>query len=144
MAARLSGAYPAPVDETSTGAHERSHQIGEVAAQLHLSLRTLRYWEEVGLIEPTGRRPGGHRAYTDEDVDRIRLIRAMKAADFHIDELRELVGLVAAVRAGDAAAVTPLHAYVRRVRERCEITRARVAEAEGAALELEALLDAQG
>lgn len=123
-----------------------SHQIGDVAERMHLSLRTLRYWEEVGLIEPSGRSTGGYRVYSGEDVERISLIRSMKVADFTIEELRELMGLVNSLRsrdqdaAGQADAIDRLDGYIRRLRERCEVVRARVAEAERAAIDLESLL----
>src|SRR5690348_10590123 len=43
-------------------------QIGEVADRIGLSLRTIRYYEEVGLITPSARSPGGFRLYTEDDV----------------------------------------------------------------------------
>jgi len=122
--------------------HARTYQIGTVARLVHLSLRTLRYWEEEGLISPTARTTGGFRMYSPEDVARVRLVRSMKAADLSIDELRELVALVTAVEeAGPArdAARERLSAVVRRVRERLEILRSRMEETEEAALWLEAL-----
>jgi MerR family copper efflux transcriptional regulator len=46
-------------------------QIGEVAARTELSLRSLRHWEEVGLLRPSGRTEGGFRPYTEADVEKI-------------------------------------------------------------------------
>ena len=43
-------------------------QIGEVAERTGLSLRTIRYYEEVGLLSPSGRTAGGFRLYADSDV----------------------------------------------------------------------------
>jgi len=120
-----------------------TYQIGTVARLVHLSLRTLRYWEEEGLISPTGRTAGGFRMYSPDDVARVRLVRSMKAADLSIDELRELVALVTAVEEASGpdrdAARERLAAVVRRVRERLEILRSRMEETEEAALWLEAL-----
>ena len=123
---------------------ERTYQIGAVAQLVHLSLRTLRYWEEEGLIKPTARTSGGFRMYSEADIERVRLVRSMKAADLSIEELRELLAAVEAVRGagGDeerAAAAERVAAFVRRVRERLEILRGRMAETEEAALWLEAL-----
>ncbi|HET7725819.1 MAG TPA: MerR family transcriptional regulator, partial [Candidatus Limnocylindrales bacterium] len=70
---------------------ERTYQIGAVAQLVHLSLRTLRYWEEEGLIKPTARTAGGFRMYSEADIERVRLVRSMKAADLSIEELRELL-----------------------------------------------------
>jgi MerR family transcriptional regulator, repressor of the yfmOP operon len=48
-----------------------------------VSTRTLRYYEEVGLLTPSGRSPGGARHYTDDDLLRIK----------HIRRLQNLMGL---------------------------------------------------
>ncbi|WP_150256236.1 MerR family transcriptional regulator [Nocardiopsis deserti] len=71
---------------------EASHmQIGEVAERTGLSLRTIRYYGEVGLVEPSARSRGGFRLYTEEDVDRLQLIKRMKPLDFSLEETRELL-----------------------------------------------------
>lgn len=61
--------------------------IGEVAARTELSLRSLRHWDEVGLLRPSGRTDGGFRLYTEADVDKILLIRRMKPLGFTLDEM---------------------------------------------------------
>ena len=43
-------------------------QIGEVAERVKLSLRTIRHYEEVGLVPPSARSKGGFRLYTEADV----------------------------------------------------------------------------
>lgn len=67
------------------------HQIGEVAAAVGLSLRTIRYYDETGLVTPTGRSAGGFRLYTESDIDRLRLVRDLKPLDLSIEEIRELL-----------------------------------------------------
>lgn len=62
--------------------------IGEVAARTELSLRSLRHWEEVGLLEPSGRTEGGFRLYTAADVEKILVIRRMKPLGFTLDEMK--------------------------------------------------------
>jgi DNA-binding transcriptional MerR regulator len=66
-------------------------QIGEVADRVGLSLRTLRYYEEVGLLAPAQRTEGGFRLYTDEHVERLALIRRLKSLGFTVGETRELL-----------------------------------------------------
>jgi DNA-binding transcriptional MerR regulator len=61
--------------------------IGEVAERTELSLRSLRHWEEVGLLRPSGRSDGGFRLYTEADVDKILVIRRMKPLGFTLDEM---------------------------------------------------------
>lgn len=68
-------------------------QIGEVASRVGLSLRTVRYYGEVGLVVPSGRTEGGFRLYTDADVDRLALIKQLKPLDFTLDELGDLLSL---------------------------------------------------
>lgn len=65
--------------------------IGEVAARTELSLRSLRHWEEVGLIRPSGRSEGGFRLFTEDDVEKILVIRRMKPLGFTLDEMRAVM-----------------------------------------------------
>jgi len=67
-------------------------QIGEVAEAVGLSLRTIRHYEEVGLVPPSGgRSPGGFRLYTDDDVERLRLVKHMKPLEFTLEDMRALL-----------------------------------------------------
>jgi MerR family transcriptional regulator, copper efflux regulator len=138
----------AGLDERVDGQSAGLHQIGEIARQTHLSLRTLRYWEEVGLIRPTGRTAGGFRLYSDDELVRVQLVRAMKPADLTIDELRELADLVEEIRGTrmtrpgpDRKAVARLEAFIARIRTRCELLRGRIDDAEAATLDLERLIE---
>jgi MerR family copper efflux transcriptional regulator len=70
----------------------RMMQIGEVATRTELSLRSLRHWEDVGLLTPSGRSDGGFRLYTESDVDKILVIRRMKPLGFSIDEMKAVMG----------------------------------------------------
>lgn len=75
-------------DQRDTGA---VMHIGEVATRTELSLRSLRHWEEVGLLRPSGRTDGGFRLYTEADVDKILVIRRMKPLGFSLDEMRAVM-----------------------------------------------------
>jgi MerR family transcriptional regulator, repressor of the yfmOP operon len=68
-------------------------RIGDVARRAGTTTRTIRYYEEIGLLEPSGERPaGGHRAYTDADVERLReILRLKELLGVSLDELRDLV-----------------------------------------------------
>ncbi|GHH56564.1 MerR family transcriptional regulator [Streptomyces candidus] len=70
---------------------ERQMQIGEVAERTGLSLRTIRHYEEVGLVAPSARSKGGFRLYTEADVERLMVIRRMKPLDFSLEEMRDLL-----------------------------------------------------
>lgn len=70
---------------------QQMHQIGHVASVTRLSLRTVRYYEEVGLVPPSGRTEGGFRLYTDADIGRLELIKQLKPLEFTLEELRDLL-----------------------------------------------------
>lgn len=66
-------------------------QIGEVATRTELSLRTIRHYEEAGLVVPSARSQGGFRLYTEADVARLMVIRRMKPLGFTLDQMRDLL-----------------------------------------------------
>ncbi len=66
-------------------------QIGEVASRTELSLRTIRHYEETGLVVPSARSQGGFRLYTEADVARLMVVRRMKPLGFTLDEMRALL-----------------------------------------------------
>lgn len=85
--------------------------IGEVAARTELSLRSLRHWEEVGLLAPSGRTDGGFRLYTESDVEKILVIRRMKPLGFSLDEMKSVMADIEVLR--DPAAAKGLQADAR-------------------------------
>lgn len=76
---------------------ERHMQIGEVAERTGLSLRTIRYYGEVGLVAASTRSRGGFRLYTEADVERLLLIKRMKPLDFSLEEMSDLLGIMDAL-----------------------------------------------
>ncbi|SDB79742.1 DNA-binding transcriptional regulator, MerR family [Raineyella antarctica] len=76
--------------------------IGVVAERTGLSLRTLRHYDEIGLVHPTGRTDGGFRLYSEADVERLLLIRRMKPLGFSLQEMQDLLTLTDALAAGEA------------------------------------------
>jgi MerR family copper efflux transcriptional regulator len=76
-------------------------QIGEVATRTDLSLRSLRHWEEVGLLKPSGRSEGGFRLYTEDDVEKILVIRRMKPLGFSLEQMKSAMADIETLRASD-------------------------------------------
>ncbi|WP_202567219.1 MerR family transcriptional regulator [Agreia sp. COWG] len=74
--------------------------IGELADRTELSLRTIRHYDEVGLLKPSGRSEGGFRLYTERDFSRLMLIRRMKPLGFSLDEMTELLRLIDVLERG--------------------------------------------
>ena len=72
----------------------RMMHIGELAENTGLSLRTIRHYDEVGLLKPTGRSEGGFRLYTKEDYERLMVIRRMKPLGFSLEAMADLLRLV--------------------------------------------------
>jgi DNA-binding transcriptional MerR regulator len=69
-------------------------QIGEVAERVGLSLRTIRYYEEVGLVSPSDRSQGGFRLYSEDDVQRLAVLKGMKPLGLSLREIRQLMDLL--------------------------------------------------
>lgn len=66
-------------------------RIGEVSDRVGLSLRTLRHYDEIGLVVPSDRSAGGFRFYTEADVARLELVKTLRPLDLSLDQIRELV-----------------------------------------------------
>lgn len=71
---------------------ERYLQIGEVAEQLGLTPRTLRYYEEIGLLEPPSRMEGGFRLYSSSDISRLEnIVQLKRLLGFSLREIKQVV-----------------------------------------------------
>lgn len=108
------------------------HQIGAVADRVGLSLRTIRHYDELGIVRPSGRSPGGFRLYTDSDVDRLLYIKAMKPLKFSLEETAELLSFHDALESGTSLApaqVEHLRDAVARAEERCRVLERQLREA---------------
>ncbi len=71
-------------------------QIGEVAERTGLSVRTIRYYGEVGLVAPSSRTEGGFRLYTDDHVAKLELIKKMKPLEYSLEEMGDVLDVIAA------------------------------------------------
>lgn len=65
-------------------------QIGEVAELTGLSLRTIRHYDDAGVAPASGRSEGGFRLYADVDIERLELVKRMKALGLALDEMATL------------------------------------------------------
>ncbi|WP_051407186.1 MerR family transcriptional regulator [Nocardia sp. CNY236] len=73
------------------GAHGRYLQIGQVAERSELSVKTIRHYDDVGLVVPSARSAGGFRLYTETDVSRLLLVRRLKPLGFSLAETKQLL-----------------------------------------------------
>ncbi|MGP5377670.1 MerR family transcriptional regulator [Brachybacterium alimentarium] len=76
--------------------------IGAIAERTGLSQRTLRHYDDIGLVNPSQRSEGGFRLYTEEDLHRLLLIRRMKPLAFSLQEMHDLLALTSTVASPDA------------------------------------------
>ncbi|MFE6625451.1 MerR family transcriptional regulator [Streptomyces sp. NPDC008086] len=123
-------------------------QIGEVAARTELSLRTIRHYEETGLVIPSARSQGGFRLYTETDVARLMVIRRMKPLGFTLEEMRDLLDATDRLDSDEALDDSERGALLERIRtyqqaaaEQVEKLRVQLARAEDFAATLDARLE---
>lgn len=80
----------ASIDPTVTP--ERLRRIQDVANEVGLTSRAIRYYEEMGLLTPAGRSDGSHRLYDRSDVERLQAIRALRDdAGFSVSDITRLL-----------------------------------------------------
>jgi len=81
-----------PGAEPLDGERGPFHRIEEVAARTGLTRRTIRYYEELGLLEPPARTEGHYRLYTEADVARLMHIRRLKdALGLSLKEIQQMI-----------------------------------------------------
>ncbi len=68
----------------------KKYQIGEVSKILNLSIRTIRYYEEIGLLNSIKRVEHGKRVYSDEEIRRLKFIKKLKVLGLSLSEMVEL------------------------------------------------------
>src|SRR6266567_6386194 len=86
MIATNEQSFPSGTDEV------RSYSIEQVAAQTGMTKRTLRYYEEVGLLPPTGRTEGNYRRYSEVDLQHLERIRELRdLLGFSLGDIREIL-----------------------------------------------------
>ncbi|WP_116049446.1 MerR family transcriptional regulator [Amycolatopsis palatopharyngis] len=105
-------------------------QIGEVAERTGLSLRTIRYYEEVGLVVPSARSQGGFRLYTEPDVTRLGLVKRMKPLGFQLDEMGELLAVLDPDSGTGEISPGRLREFAETAEQRCAELRAKLSNAE--------------
>jgi len=81
-------------------------RIGELARRTGVSERSLRYYEQRGLLA-ADRTAGGHRDYPDAAVDRVVLVQQLFAAGLHSRKIARLLPCMRDVDGGPAATATP-------------------------------------
>jgi DNA-binding transcriptional MerR regulator len=68
-------------------------RIGELADHVGVNPKTVRYYEQIGLIPPAPRTSGGYREYTDTDAARLTFIRTAQRLGLSLEEVAEILRL---------------------------------------------------
>ncbi len=75
------------VNDSSTSAPKAALKVAAIARRTGVSVRTLHYYEEIGLLKPSGRTPTGHRLYTPGDIQRLQQIRSLQQLGLSLSEV---------------------------------------------------------
>src|SRR5699024_10498520 len=65
--------------------------IQEVKKETGISVRTLRYYDEINLLPPAGETEGGHRLYSEKDMKKLQEIQFLKTLGFSLKEIKEML-----------------------------------------------------
>lgn len=70
---------------------KREWKIGELAKLAGLTVRTLRYYDQIGLFSPSGHTDSGHRSYTEFDIAHLQQIMSLKELGLSLDQIKSVV-----------------------------------------------------
>jgi len=77
--------------DVDTAMKKNGYLIREFAELTHVTVRTLHYYDQIGLLEPSFERPNGYRVYTDADLLKLQQIVTLKFMGFSLEEIRRLL-----------------------------------------------------
>lgn len=66
-------------------------KVGELAKLTGLTIRTLRYYDQIGLFSPSGRTEAGYRLYTDHDLTRLQQIMSLKELGLSLEQIKSVL-----------------------------------------------------
>ena len=101
-------------------AGKRALRIGELAEMAGVTGRTIRYYEELGLLRPPGRRGSEHRRYSEKDLLYLRRIQQLKSYGLTLNEIKEIVDLSQKDPSGEKRRLKLLTRYSEKLREALE------------------------
>ena len=72
---------------------EATLKIQELSQATGVSAKTIRFYEETGVLPLPSRKPNGYRAYDQTDVDRLRLVAGARRLDLSLDDIQEILAM---------------------------------------------------
>ena len=68
-------------------------KIRDVSQMIGVSAKTIRYYEEIGILPAPARAENNYREYSEQDVERLRLVAGARRLDLSLDDIREIIAL---------------------------------------------------
>lgn len=96
---------------------EKKYKIGQLAELTGLTQRTIRYYDELGLLKTSSRTQGGQRIYSDSDLLYIKRIMELKALSFSLEEIKAIILLGGDDESGEKRRAVLLENYRRKKEE---------------------------
>lgn len=97
---------------------------GDMARLSENTLRTVRFYEEAGILHPVQRTDGGHRLFAESELSKLQLVTELRAAGFSLEEIRELLEVKLRASEGSAAsrdALARLASQIERMDQRIKV-----------------------
>ncbi len=83
---------------------------GDMARLTGSTMRTVRFYEEAGIVESTARTTGGHRLFDLRQLDRLRFVSDLRAAGLSLEQIRQLLRIKTSAKTGRQAATNAVSA----------------------------------
>lgn len=94
---------------------KKTYKIGELADMLRTTARTLRYYEELGLIRPADRAKGVHRRYPEQNIVYLKRVAQLKSYGLSLGEIRDFFELAERDRTGEGCKRLLIEKYNERI-----------------------------
>ncbi len=111
---------PADVGPQAEADHAREPPLlttGEMARLSNSTLRTVRFYEEEGILRPARRTDGGHRLFERTELDRLMLVTDLRMAGLSLDDIKAILEVKRAAASGSAAAESAIRVLGTRITE---------------------------
>lgn len=115
---------PADLEDSGPRRRDRWYTTGEMARLSDNTLRTVRFYEEAGILRPVGRTEGGHRLFERPELDRLLLVSDLREAGMSLEDIRTLLDAREKATTGADAArntVTALRRHVTDLNHKVEV-----------------------
>ncbi len=111
-------------EEAEPRRRDRWYTTGEMARLSDNTLRTVRFYEEAGILRPIGRTEGGHRLFERSELDRLMLVSDMREAGLSLEEIRKLLETKQLASSGPEAAkaaIESLRKYMEELKRKVDV-----------------------